>query len=83
MTTFKKLSLPALVLASLAFMSTPALAARGHVPGKSFASKGSGPGQLEEPTGVAVNEATGDVMSRTRSSTVCRGSVRLGPSKVK
>jgi hypothetical protein len=38
-----------------------ALAARGHVPGKSFASKGIGPGQLEEPTGVAVNEATGDV----------------------
>jgi DNA-binding beta-propeller fold protein YncE len=39
----------------------PAWATRGHVFEKSFGAKGSNPGQLEEPSGVAVNEATGDV----------------------
>ena len=38
-----------------------ALIARGHVFGSSFASQGSGAGELSQPAGVAVNEATGDV----------------------
>jgi len=45
----------------LAFAATPAIAARGHIPNGHFAGKGPGAGQLEEPSGVAVNEATGDV----------------------
>ncbi|MFZ1154904.1 MAG: hypothetical protein WAN93_08375, partial [Solirubrobacteraceae bacterium] len=40
------------------FWSASAFAARGHVFDGSFASQGSGPGQLQEPSGVAVNEAT-------------------------
>jgi DNA-binding beta-propeller fold protein YncE len=39
----------------------PAFAFRGHVFEKSFGEKGPGAGQLNEPEGVAVNEATGDV----------------------
>ncbi len=35
-----------------------ALAVRGHVFAREFGSPGSGPGQLKEPDGVAVNEAT-------------------------
>jgi DNA-binding beta-propeller fold protein YncE len=46
---------------ALALWSVPALAARGHVFSGSFASKGTGAGQLNEPAGVAVNEASGDV----------------------
>jgi hypothetical protein len=38
-----------------------ALAAKQYVLGGSFGSEGSGSGQLEEPTGVAVNDATGNV----------------------
>jgi NHL repeat/WD40-like Beta Propeller Repeat len=41
--------------------AAPAQAARGHVPRGMFGSAGSGPGQLLEPAGVAVDEATGDV----------------------
>jgi hypothetical protein len=42
--------------------SAPALAARGHeFKGLSIGEPGSGPGQLKEPAGVAVNEASGDV----------------------
>jgi DNA-binding beta-propeller fold protein YncE len=40
---------------------SPALAARGHVFSGTFGSEGSGDGQFKEPSGVAVNEATGDV----------------------
>jgi DNA-binding beta-propeller fold protein YncE len=39
----------------------PAWAERGHVFAKTFAGPGTGAGQLSEPEGVAVNEATGDV----------------------
>jgi DNA-binding beta-propeller fold protein YncE len=49
------------VLVMLGLGVVPALAARGHVFTGSFASPGSGPGQLGEPSGVAVNETTGDV----------------------
>jgi DNA-binding beta-propeller fold protein YncE len=49
------------VLTMLGLGVSPALAARGHMFTGSFASPGSGPGQLNEPAGVAVNEATGDV----------------------
>jgi DNA-binding beta-propeller fold protein YncE len=43
--------------------SAPALAAneRGHVFGFSFGEQGSGSGKFEEPVGVAVDEATGEV----------------------
>jgi DNA-binding beta-propeller fold protein YncE len=47
--------------ALLALTASPAFAARGHVFSSSFASEGSGPGQLKEPWGLAVNEATRDV----------------------
>jgi DNA-binding beta-propeller fold protein YncE len=39
----------------------PAIAARGHVFGSAFGGKGTGEGQFSEPSGVAVNEASGDV----------------------
>jgi DNA-binding beta-propeller fold protein YncE len=53
-------SLGALV-GALLLSSTPTLAARGHVFSGAFASKGAGAGQLTEPAGVAVEEASGDV----------------------
>ena len=49
------------VLAMLSLTVAPALAARGHVFTGSFGSPGSGAGQLGEPGGIAVNEATGDI----------------------
>ncbi|MBA3808583.1 MAG: PD40 domain-containing protein [Solirubrobacterales bacterium] len=49
------------VAGSLVFAPSAALAARGHVFERSFGSKGAGPGQLNEPSGVAVSAATGDV----------------------
>jgi hypothetical protein len=55
------LLLPALVAAALALSATPALAARGHVFSGTFGKPGTGPGELSEPGGVAVNEATGVV----------------------
>ena len=45
----------------LSLSAVPALAARGHVYSATFGEKGAGNGQFEEPSGVAVNEATGDV----------------------
>ncbi len=45
----------------VALTATPALAVRGHVFKTSFGSQGAGDGQFEEPSGVAVNEASGDV----------------------
>ena len=57
-----------LVLASLAAAATPALAARGHVFGKSFGEAGPGAGQFSEPEGVAVSEATGDVYVADRGN---------------
>ncbi len=45
----------------LAMGAGSALAVRGHVLSKEFGSPGAGPGQLKEPDGVAVNEATGVV----------------------
>jgi hypothetical protein len=44
-----------------ALWSAPAGAATGFVYAGSFGSEGSGEGQLKEPTGVAVDNATGDV----------------------
>ena len=41
--------------------SASALAARGHVFNSSFGEAGSGPGQFDEPAGVAVSESTGRV----------------------
>ena len=50
------------VFATMAFAAllcgSPALAARGHVFSNSFAGKGPGAAQLENPQGVAVNEST-------------------------
>ena len=55
------LSLPALVLASLAFTAASALAGTVHGVTASFGSEGTAAGQLKEPAGVAVNDKTGDV----------------------
>ena len=51
------------VLTLLLSSSASALRARGHEYSEalSFGSPGSGDGQLKEPSGVAVNEATGDI----------------------
>lgn len=47
------------VVFCLGLTAGSAFAVRGHVFMGSFGSPGSGPGQLEEPSGVAVNEADG------------------------
>jgi hypothetical protein len=47
-------------VAAIAFSAASALAVRGHVFAQSFGEKGVGTGQLEEPSGIAVNESTGD-----------------------
>jgi hypothetical protein len=49
------------VLAVLYLGVAPASAARGHVFTGSFGAPGSGPGQLGEPAGIAVNETTGAI----------------------
>lgn len=43
---------------ALALASTPAFAEKIYVPGASFGEPGSGPGQLNGPVGVAVNDAS-------------------------
>ncbi len=55
------LALAPVVLVTAALAASPALAVRGHVFGHAFGSAGTGNGQFSEPSGVAVNEATGDV----------------------
>ena len=40
------------------FGSASAYAKEVHIYNSTFASKGSGPGQLEKPTGIAVNDST-------------------------
>ncbi|MGH2880063.1 MAG: hypothetical protein ACRDK4_10720, partial [Solirubrobacteraceae bacterium] len=47
--------------ASAALTAVSAQAFRGHKLSFAFASEGSGPGQLKKPSGIAVNEATGQV----------------------
>ncbi len=42
----------------VAFSCSSVFAAKVYVPGVSFGSEGSGPGQFKEPVGVAVNEAS-------------------------
>jgi len=49
------------VVAVLVLAVASAVAARGHEFEGSFGEEGEGAGQLKEPAGVAVNEATGDV----------------------
>jgi hypothetical protein len=46
------------VLGALLLISAPALARQAHVYSSSFGSKGTGTGQFEEPTGVAINEVS-------------------------
>ncbi len=58
------LSLGLVVLAGLLILCCApafALSERGHVFGFSFGGAGAGAGQLSEPAGVAVDEASGDV----------------------
>jgi hypothetical protein len=56
-----------LALAALLALAAPALAARGHVfdpdltIGEPCTAEPCAPGELKEPSAVAVNEATGDV----------------------
>jgi hypothetical protein len=49
----------ALAVVGLALASSSALAIKGYMPGASFGGEGSGPGQFNEPVGVAVNQLTG------------------------
>ncbi len=58
--------LPAALLLVAAALALPcasalALSQRGHVFQSSFGAPGAGTGELSDPAGVAVNEATGDV----------------------
>jgi NHL repeat len=56
------LALGVLVLKLLVLSpSALALSQRGHVPGASFGSAGSGDGQFSGPAGVALGEASGDI----------------------
>ena len=59
--TLATLALLCALVGALLFGSAPSLAGRGHVFGGSFGGKGAGEGQFEEPSGVAVGEASGDV----------------------
>ena len=49
------------LFALLGLAAAPALAERGHLFTGSFGAPGSGPGQLGESAGLAVNEATGNI----------------------
>lgn len=49
------------VLAGMLGACAPAFATRDHVFSGSFGKAGSGDGEFSEPSGVAVNESTGDV----------------------
>jgi hypothetical protein len=49
------------VAGAVLLSSAPALAARGHVFSSAFGKAGSGNGEFSEPSGVAVNESSGDV----------------------
>ena len=61
-TSHAKLALAFLtVLGALAFMATPALAARGHVFCTTCTIAPTGGEAFNDPAGIAVNEATGDV----------------------
>jgi hypothetical protein len=53
--------LAVLAFAGMAFAATAALAEETHVFAGSFGSEGEGAGQLKDPSGVAVNNTTGDV----------------------
>jgi DNA-binding beta-propeller fold protein YncE len=59
----RALAFGGLVLAATLLWCAPALALsqRGHVFSFAFGQKGSGAGQLSSPSGVAVNESSGDV----------------------
>jgi len=73
------LVLLSVALASLALSSTSAqaTAGRGHVFGSSFASRGTGAGELSGPAGVAINEASGDVYVVDRANNRIE---RFGPA---
>lgn len=49
------------MLAALLGASAQALASTGYVSAGSFGAKGAGDGQFDEPSGVAVNDSSGDV----------------------
>ncbi len=51
----------AAALAAIPTSASMALSQRGHVPVGSLGKEGSGAGEMKEPEGVAVNEATGDI----------------------
>jgi len=59
----RRLILPVLatVLGALAFFATSALAGEVHVYSHSFGEPGTEAGQFEDPSDLAVNDATGDV----------------------
>jgi hypothetical protein len=49
------------LIGGLALLGSTAQASRGHVFGSTFGESGAGNGQLDNPTGLAINEASGDV----------------------
>jgi hypothetical protein len=53
--------LAVLAFAGMALAAAPAFAEETHVFAGSFGSEGEGAGQFKDPSGVAVNDATGDV----------------------
>jgi hypothetical protein len=59
--TLATLALLCALTGGLLFGSASSLAARGHAFGSSFGGKGSGEGQFDEPSGVAVSYMSGDV----------------------
>jgi DNA-binding beta-propeller fold protein YncE len=63
------LALLAALLSALALASAPALALtqRGHVFSFSFGASGRGEGQFQHPSGIAVNNLTGDVYVADRN----------------
>jgi hypothetical protein len=65
------LGLPVVLAAALLALTAPsALAARGHVFKETFGTPGSGPGQLKEPSAVAVNEASHALIQSISSAPV-------------
>ncbi len=59
--TFATLTWLCVLTGGLALAVSPALAGEIHIFSGSFGSKGTGPGQFEEPTGIAVNDTTHNV----------------------
>jgi hypothetical protein len=58
----------AAALAAIPAATSSALSQRGHFLAESFGKEGSGAGEMKNPQGVAVNEATGDIYVADRGN---------------